>query len=147
MPKKSYQKQKEGRRKFPGFETCMKMMRGEAKMPSLIVPEFDEAFGWLRSYALDYVDELVDAFYREENAKILWVIVELLGETRSVKALPVFTEALRGDDTGLWSWAIYGLTKLNTPEARRLLWDARSYSKGTEEDTRLFREQLGIRIE
>jgi hypothetical protein len=147
MPKKPYQKQKAGRRKFPGFETCIKMMRGEVKMPNLMVPEFDEAFEVLRSRAGEYVDELVDVFYREENARIRWAIIELLGEARSVKALPVFAEALRGSDRELWSWAIYGLTDLNTHEARQLLWDAKFYAKDSDEDSTLFRELLGIRSE
>jgi hypothetical protein len=104
---------------------CLKMMRGEVRMPNLSAPEFDEAFEALRSRAAEHVDNLVDAFGRPENASIRWVLVELLGESRSEKALPVFVEALRSNDHELWSWAIQGLSRLDTPDARRILREAR----------------------
>jgi hypothetical protein len=142
MPKKPYEKQKLGRRKFPGFDECIKMLRGEVKIPGLMVPEFDEGFGWLLANASEYIDELITEFYHEESVAIRWVLLELIGEAKSPKALAVLEETLRGNDSSLWSWAIRGLIKLDTSGARRLLWEARSLMKETEEETKEFKRVM-----
>ena len=49
-----------------------------------------------------------------------------MGAAGSPAALPVLRAQLDSDDESLRYWAVAGLTKLNTREARTLLWRARA---------------------
>jgi hypothetical protein len=50
---------------------------------------------------------------------------KLIGAARSPEALPVLAAQLSSEDESLRGWAAAGLNKLDTPEARTLLWRAR----------------------
>lgn len=133
--------------KFPGFKQCMKMIRKHD-------PETQErGFGLLRPHAGDYIGELI-AEYRSELVTefkegkefgLRFWLLDLIGEAKSPKAFPFLVECLRGDDENLWYWAIVWLKELNTKEARRVLWEAKSYIKATEEQTAHFPKLSGGR--
>ena len=53
-------------------------------------------------------------------------LLELIGAARSPDALPVLGAQLDSSDESLRYWAVAGLEKLGTPEARTLLWRARA---------------------
>lgn len=50
-------------------------------------------------------------------------LLELIGEAKDERALPLFLASLPSDDYLLKRQAIHGLQKLNTREARRALWE------------------------
>src|SRR5262245_46899080 len=121
---------------FPGFRACMKMMRKHN-------PQIQEdGFHFLLPYASDFVSELLNEFHHETSHGIKLWILELLGEARSPQTLSLFSEHLRHADESYRTWAAYGLHKLNTKETRRILWEARSYTFPTREETERFRTML-----
>jgi hypothetical protein len=50
------------------------------------------------------------------------LLLELIGDTRSERGLPLLIEQLHATDPALRNWAIHGLQKLGTPEARYALY-------------------------
>ncbi len=104
--------------RFPGFGACLRMMRKR-------VPVTQEVgFHWLRPRAAEFVERLVDEFRRESDHGLRCWLLELIGEARDPRALPVLLEQLRSPDESLRWWAVHGLRVLNTPEARKALFEA-----------------------
>ena len=131
--------------KKQSFQYLMKVLRGEVKLHrrELTTPsQGEDAYFGLLKYASEHVDALISAFRDETDPSVKMYLLELIGEARSPKALPVLTEVIRSDDEALWSWAIYALRDLKSHEARKVLWEARSYVKETQELTDLFQETV-----
>ena len=63
-------------------------------------------------------------FQTEKDHGLRCWLLELIGEARSEKAFDLLCEQLQSSDERLRDWAIRGLRKLNTREARRALFDA-----------------------
>jgi len=122
--------------KFPGFNACIKLMHKHN-------PQLQEdGFGLLLPHAHEFVDELIIEFQRETDHGLRCWLLELIGEAKSPKAFPLLVESLKGDDESFWYWAISGLRKLDTKAARTILWEAESYTKSTQEQTRSFQATL-----
>lgn len=87
----------------------------------------EDGFHLLMPHAAEHIDQLVAEFSlgRADHGLRCWLL-ELIGQARSPKALPVLTEQLRGDDDALRSWAARGLELLGTKPARYELWKART---------------------
>lgn len=125
------------------FKYFMRMMRGKVgKVTIGNTPE--DGFFALQPQAARYIDELLAEFQAERDPGIRFWLLELIAEARSPKALPTLVECLRGEEADLWVWAIEGLQKLNTREARKALWEARSYTKATPEATAHFQARLRL---
>ena len=123
---------------FPGFAKCMQLIRKHN--PQLQ----EEGFALLRPHAHEYVDELIEEFGRETDLGLRCWILELLGESKSPRAFPLFIDVLRSNEQNLWSWTIRGLRELNSKQARQALWEARSYTKATDEQTTYFQRLLDV---
>lgn len=122
--------------KFPGFKKCMAMMRNRD-------PQIQEdGFGWLSAQGNDYVRELIEEFHREENPGLRRWLLELIAAAGSPETFDLLTHQMRSEDPSLRHWAIRGLRNIDTKEARTLLWQARSFTFGTSEDTAAFRSDL-----
>ena len=89
-------------------------------------PLADYGFQSLRDIAADHLDELLEAFINERDHGLRCWLLELIGYARADRALPMLAAQLRGDDDSLRDWAIRGLQALDSPEARRLLWQWRT---------------------
>jgi hypothetical protein len=124
------------------FKQAMRMMRGQAGRVG-IGNTAEDGFFSLQLRAGEYVRELVSEFLTEKNHGVRLYLIELISEARSPMALPVLVECLCGEEPDFWTWAMEGLRKLNTREARKALWEARSYIKSTDELNRRFQELLG----
>lgn len=97
------------------FKTCMQMMRKHD-------PQIQEdGFMHLQAHASDYIDELMQELKQEHDTGLKCWLLELIGEAKSEKALPLLEEYLDHTNPSLRDWAISGLQKLNTKEARTLL--------------------------
>ncbi|WP_432850568.1 HEAT repeat domain-containing protein [Amycolatopsis sp. CA-161197] len=87
----------------------------------------EDGFHQLLPHAAEHLDELIERFEHEQDDHGLrcWLL-ELIAAAASPTALPILTAQLNGPDESLRDWAAVGLSKLNTPEARTLLWQARA---------------------
>ncbi|MFI9103675.1 HEAT repeat domain-containing protein [Streptomyces fildesensis] len=87
----------------------------------------EDGFHQLLPHAAEHLDELLEQFAQEQDDQGLrcWLL-ELIGAARSPAALPTLAAQLNSPDEALRAWAAVGLTKLDTPEARTLLWKARA---------------------
>ncbi len=104
-----------------GFHDAMRLMRSRDPQCQ------EDGFHQLLPHAADHLDELIAEFEQEQGDHGLrcWLL-ELIGAARSPEALPVLAAQLGCEDESLRDWAAAGLKKLDTPEARTLLWRART---------------------
>jgi hypothetical protein len=122
--------------KFPGFKKCMGMMRKRDCQTQ------EDGFHWLLPHAADHVHELIEEFGRENDLGLRCSLLELIGSAKSPAAFDFLAGELRGHDQRLRHWAIWALKNLDTKEARTLLWQARSFTFGSPEETEEFRTDL-----
>jgi HEAT repeats len=103
------------------FRDAMRLMRSSDRQ------RMEDGFHLLLPHAAEHVDELVGEFRRERDDVGLrrWLL-ELIGEGRSAEALTLLVEQLGSDDESLRAWAVTGLEKLGTRQARQELWRARA---------------------
>ena len=83
----------------------------------------EDGFYSLLPHAAEHIDELLAEFQTEKDHGLRCWLLELIGEARSEKAFDLLCEQLQSSDESLREWAIRGLRKLNTREARRALFD------------------------
>jgi hypothetical protein len=86
----------------------------------------EDGFYMLLPHAGEHLEELIDAFAHEPEHGLRCWLLELIGDARSPQALPFLEAQLSNPDELLRYWAVVGLTQLETREARRVLWAARS---------------------
>jgi hypothetical protein len=103
--------------RLPGFAECMQMMRKHDPQVQ------EEGFNGLRSRAAELVEPLLAEYEHEPDHGIRCWLLELLGDARDPRTLPVFLEAVRSRDESFRSWAVRGLKLLGTPEARKALFE------------------------
>ncbi|WP_280499062.1 HEAT repeat domain-containing protein [Nocardia farcinica] len=102
------------------FHAAMRLMRKHD-------PQLQEdGFAQLVPLAAGHIAELIEEFEHEHEHGLRCWLLELIGEARSPAALPLLEAQLHGDDEALRGWAVTGLNKLGTHEARTLLWRARA---------------------
>jgi len=120
-------------------------------------PTFEQALAWMRSsdpevqedgfyfaqrVAAAHVDELIEAFAAESDRGLRCWLLELLGDAKSERAYDLFAAQLQSPDESLQFWAMQGLNALDTPEALRLLGEAKHWQLSTAAETEFFRRQL-----
>jgi hypothetical protein len=104
--------------RFPGYKACIAMMRKHSPQTR------EDGFYALLPHAAEYIDELMAEFQTEKDHGLRCWLLELIGEARSENAFDLLCEQIQSSDEGLRDWAIRGLRKLNTREARLALFDA-----------------------
>ncbi|MGW4502741.1 HEAT repeat domain-containing protein [Micromonospora sp. NPDC004336] len=104
--------------------------RSLAMMRSRDPQAMEDGFGLMRDIARQHVQELLDAYGREADYRTRFLLLELIGETRSAQTFEVLSTELLNDDEKFSSRAERGLRLLDTKEARRLLWQHRSNRSG-----------------
>lgn len=131
---------KDNASKFPGLRKCLEMMRKHDPQTQ------EDGFHWLLDHAGEYVNELLTEFNNEDNGISRYWLLELLAEAKLPALLPVFAECLYGSDASLSVGALFALNKLNTKEARQLLWEAKSHQLADPEESEYFHKVLdGLR--
>src|SRR5262249_6575401 len=109
--------------KFPGVQGCVDLLRR---------PDVHGAY--LHGVMMDLAEhvaaagtaELVAAYRVETDDRGQGLILSILAETAAPADLPLFAETLAGANADHRLWGAVGLHKIDTPEARRVLWEARS---------------------
>jgi hypothetical protein len=100
------------------FPKCLEMMRQRDPQTQ------EDGFSMLLRHSAEYVPELIRAFGTETDHGLRCWILELIGSAKSSVAFRFLAEQLRSDDERFRFWAIRGLERLNTKEARTLLYHA-----------------------
>jgi hypothetical protein len=122
--------------RFPGFKKCMAMMRKRDGQTQ------EDGFHWLLPNAGDFVYELIEEYNQEKDLGLRCWLLELIGSAKSPAAFDFLAGELRGPDQRLRHWAVWALKNLDTKEARTLLWQARSFTFESPEETEEFRTDL-----
>jgi HEAT repeat protein len=115
-----YERWKRKYPKFPGVAKCVDLLRSpnvHGSWVNIICAELQEN-------ASKIGKELVDAFRTETDIGVRRILLGVIAEAKILEALPTLVENLKSPDESLRYWAIEGLKGLNTPEARRALWEA-----------------------
>ncbi len=122
--------------RLPSFKKCMEMMRKRDGQTQ------EDGFHWLLPHAGEYVHELIEEFGKEDDFGLRCWLLELIGLAKSPNAFDFLASQLRADDWRLRKLAIEGLKCLDTKESRTLLWQARSFSFASPDETEAFRSPL-----
>lgn len=103
------------------FREAMRLMRSRNPQQQ------EDGFHKLLPHAAEHLDELIEQFEHEQDDYGLrcWLL-ELIAAAASPTALPILAAQLDGPDESLRDRAAVGLSKLNSPQARTLLWRARA---------------------
>ena len=114
MPKKESERQKE---RF--FEQCMTLMRSRNPQRQ------EDGFHLLLTRAAEFVPELLTETAAEvEDPGLRSWLYELLRETKSTLPIHHYRSLLVSTKEDERSWAQTGLKAIDTPEARKILFDA-----------------------
>jgi len=109
--------------KFPGVKVCVDLLRRRNVNGAYLDGVM---FDLAEHVAGAGTGELVEVFRAESDDRVQGLILSILAETASPADLALFIETLAGANADHRQWAAVGLHKLDTPEARRVLWEARS---------------------
>jgi HEAT repeat protein len=103
------------------FDEAMRLMRRHNGQ------DREDGFALLSPHAAEHLEELIEAFRTEEDDQGLraWLL-ELIGQARSPEALPILVEHLGHENESFADWAVFGLEKLGTKEARTALYRHRA---------------------
>lgn len=118
------------------FQKCMEMMR--SRDPQMQ----EEGFHWMSPHAAEHLSELIQEFEQEESHGLRCWLLELIGASMSPEAVEFLATQLRSTDPRFRFWAIRGLNEIGTREARTHLWEARTLTFATPEETEEFRSNL-----
>jgi hypothetical protein len=133
-----YQRYRQSYPKFPGVSACVELLRN----PNVKGAYLDGVMSDLQERASKNMEDILAAFRAETDSRVRTLLLSVIAETRSQAALPIFAEALLGDNEELQVWAARGLHVLDTPDARKLLWEAGSRRLATREATQRFQQML-----
>ncbi|MDT4987584.1 MAG: hypothetical protein QOI74_1678 [Micromonosporaceae bacterium] len=106
------------------FRRAVRMMRSRDPQ------ELEDGFALLRDIAHEHAPELLVEFDRETGYRTRFLLLELIGESRSPLAFDVLAAELLNDDEVFRSRAEHGLSLLETKEARRVLWQHQNNRAG-----------------
>ena len=103
------------------FRDAMALMRSQDPQRQ------EDGFDQLLPHAAAHLDDLITEFDQERDDLGLrcWLL-ELISAAKSPTALPFLRVQLDGPNEALRLRAANGLSELDTPEARTLLWEARA---------------------
>jgi HEAT repeat protein len=80
-----------------------------------------------RGKTVEHLEKLIAEFRAEsEDHGLRCWLLELIGDAKSPSALPLLTELVYDEDQSFRYWAVQGLTRLSSKEARQVLWRARA---------------------
>jgi hypothetical protein len=106
--------------KFPGVAKCVELLgRGNVKGEMLEI-----LLGDLKDNAATHAAELIAAFQAQKNERVRCLLLMTFCDAKLQEAMPLFVEHLRSEEECLRLWSERGLRALNTPEARKVLWEA-----------------------
>lgn len=105
---------------FPGVAKCIELLRRRNVTGGLA----DIICGELQANATAHATELIAACRVEGDDGLRRILLGIICDARLPEAFPLLVDCMRSDDEGLRHWAVEGLRRLDTREARRELWKA-----------------------
>jgi len=105
---------------FPGVAKCVALL-GRRNVKGGLV---DIICGELLANAVPHASELITAFRAERDDRVRHILLGIICKASLPQALSALVEHLRSDDEVLRTWAAEGLRRLDTPAARKALWQA-----------------------
>lgn len=133
-----YQRYKRKFPAFPGVSTCVELLHKKNVRGSYL----DALVADLEANAFDHSGELIAAFQAETDKRVKTLLLSALAQAQVQDAFPLYVEHLTGPDEGLRTWAAYGLHRLNTKKARRVLWQGQSVTFPDSKETERFQQML-----
>jgi hypothetical protein len=116
-----------GNGKVPLVTANQRFARAMREMRSRDPQRREDGFDFLREHADSFVDELIAEFAAErDDHGLRCLLLELVAEARSPRALPLLASRLQDEDESLRFWAGRGLEMLDTREAREELHRAKA---------------------
>lgn len=123
---------------FPGVQICVELLHRRNVRGAYL----DCVCAELTKNAVKHISELIHAFQYEDDRRVKALLLAAIAEADSEEAIPILEAQLTGDDVGLRPYAAYGLTRINTKESRRILWQASTFEFEEPEETAEFRQML-----
>ena len=126
MPSRRKQRQAEekligiARGPYPGFRASLALMRSRDGGTS------EDGFYYLLPHAAENVEALIAEFAQEMDLGMRYWLLELIGAARSPIAFDLLIALLKDEDDSIRRRAIWGLQKLDSKDARRILWEIRA---------------------
>lgn len=84
----------------------------------------EQGFHELLPRANEHAEALMAAFAAETHHGVRCCLLELIGEARAERAFDLLCEQFRSSDEALRGWAVRGLQLLDTPAARKFLYES-----------------------
>lgn len=106
------------------FSKAMRLMRKHDPQSQ------EDGFGMLEPIAAEVLPQLIAEFETESDHALRCWLLELIGHAQSPNAVPILSRELGNNDDSLRDWARRGLERMDTSEARAVLWrDAQNQSR------------------
>lgn len=115
-----YTRWKQMHPKFPGVAKCVELLHRRNVQGGMV----DILCCELRDHAANHAAEMIAAFVAERDGRVRRILLGIMCEAKLPEALPMFVEHLRSEDESLRCSSERGLRALNTPDARKALWEA-----------------------
>jgi len=122
-----YRRWKRQHPRFPGVAKCAELLGRRNVQGSLV----DIIRGELEENAATHASELIAAFRAERDDRVRRILLGIICKAKLPEALPVFVEHLHSEDELLRYWSVEGLRDLDTPAARKALWEANRTNRGS----------------
>jgi HEAT repeat protein len=133
-----YQRYKRNYPHFPGIAACRDMLHRNNIQGAYL----DAIIADLEHHVADQYDELIQAIEQEQDARVRRILFAALVHQPSDDAITLCRHFLTGPDEHLRTYAAQGLARLNTKQARQILWQARSHQFADYTETERFRKLL-----
>lgn len=108
--------------KPPKFKDFLKLLRSNNSFSR------DEAYFMLLPFVNQFIPELKAAFETEPKVISKIYLMQLLEEAKSPELLEFFQKNLSHEEEAIRDCALHGLEKINTKEAKRIVWEVKSGS-------------------
>jgi hypothetical protein len=104
--------------KFPGVSQCVLLLESSNVHGSFL----NAVIGDLTENAQGFLTEIIIAFYLETDQRVKRILIAAIAESAPVDAVGFLAENLNSTDDSICDWAIRGLERIDTKEARTALW-------------------------
>jgi hypothetical protein len=112
--------------KFPGLEKCVEILFRHNTVGSLV-----DTICWeVEKYSREHLEELIKIIRDPDHIGYMRSsLLHILIDIASPRSIPCFKEIIESDRDDLHIYAVRGLEKINTKDARKILW---RYNKSKE---------------
>ena len=81
---------------------------------------YEDGYHWLQGYLDIYIDDLCQLMLHESNPEMRAKFIELIGDSKNPKVIPLLAIELENSDEEVRSWAYSSLCYFGNPDAEKL---------------------------